>query len=162
MIALKTFEPNLKGRDFVIGDLHGSRLAFENLLKNLSFDETVDRMFSVGDLVDRGEDSHWCLSLIRNSWFHSVYANHEQLMYEAFSGEPYGIWWLDNGGSWGLSARLVADTLRAGGTPAITDEEYDIIDLQALVQELPMMMTVNMKDGKKFHILKNYACRLYT
>ena len=77
---LKTFEANTSGRDFVVGDLHGSYSAFQNLLKGLDFDKTVDRMFSVGDLVDRGPDSVSCLSLIQEPWFNAVLANHEVAM----------------------------------------------------------------------------------
>ena len=45
---LKTFGPNEKGRDFGIGDLHGCIALLEKLLVNINFDESVDRIFSVG------------------------------------------------------------------------------------------------------------------
>ena len=156
---LKTFEPNLLGRDFVIGDLHGAMPCFENLLKNLNFDETKDRMFSVGDLVDRGPSSLDCLRLLRETWFHAVLSNHEQMMLEAFTGGYMGQYWFQNGGQWGFSAYELAEALKKQERdseyplPRATDDEYETIDLQGLVAELPFLITVNMPDGKKFHII---------
>jgi Calcineurin-like phosphoesterase len=101
---IKTFEPNTVGRDFVIGDLHGSYTAFENLLEKLYFDETKDRMFSVGDLCDRGPNSLACLGLLHEPWFHAVLSNHEQMMLEKFRGGYMGEYWFQNGGHWGMEA----------------------------------------------------------
>lgn len=170
---IKTFEPNTKGRDFVIGDLHGALPCLENLLKNLNFDPTVDRMFSVGDLVDRGPDSLKCLRLIRESWFHSVLANHEQMMLEAFIGGYMGQFWIQNGGMWGLNAAILAEVLQKRARWAalhpelteeqvaldvplpenITDEDYELIDLMGDVEELPYLITINRPDGSKFHVI---------
>lgn len=158
--TLKTFEPNTKGRDFVIGDLHGSYSCFENLLKNLNFDPAVDRMFSVGDLVDRGPESLKCLSLIREPWFHAVLSNHEQMMLEAFTGGYMGQYWTMNGGMWGLNAAILAEALKKqaslGEYPLpenVTEADYALIDLLKDVEELPFLITVNRPDGKKFHII---------
>ena len=38
-------------------------------LLNVDFDFEVDRVFSVGDLIDRGPDSLKCLELVLNKWF---------------------------------------------------------------------------------------------
>lgn len=169
---LKTFEPNENGRDFVIGDLHGAMPCLENLLKNLYFDKTKDRMFSVGDLVDRGPDSLGCLRLLREPWFHPVLSNHEQMMLEAFIGGYMGQYWFMNGGMWGVNAAALAQALEnrarhAERHPELSEEQialdvplpdhssddFDIIDLQGLVAELPFLITVNRPDGKKFHII---------
>lgn len=155
---IQTFEPNEHGRDFVIGDLHGSLSAFQNLLKNLHFDKTKDRMFSVGDLVDRGPDSPGCLELLHEPWFHSVLANHEQMMLEAFDGGPMGQFWLRNGGTWGNTAkadwtamqRYVSNELDQS-TPH--PDSVKVFNALPIVRELPYLITVNMKDGKKFHII---------
>lgn len=69
---------NARGRDFVIGDLHGMFDLLMSHLDDHSFDPSVDRVFSVGDLVDRGPDSIKCLSLIKHPWFYAVRGNHEQ------------------------------------------------------------------------------------
>ena len=50
---IKTFQPNLVGRDFVIGDLHGAYAVFENLLKNINFDTKVIKKikFSIHSII---------------------------------------------------------------------------------------------------------------
>lgn len=68
---------NTKGRDFIIGDIHGHRQTLEQLLSTSKFDYAKDRLFSVGDLVDRGPDSLGCLELIGESWFYPVLGNHD-------------------------------------------------------------------------------------
>ena len=61
----------------MVGDLHGHRALLELELDRLAFDPTRDRLFSVGDLIDRGPDSLGTLSLIEEPWFHAVLGNHE-------------------------------------------------------------------------------------
>lgn len=150
---LQTFEPNLEGRDFAIGDLHGSYGVFRNLLTNLNFDPAVDRIFSVGDLVDRGPNSKKCLDLIYEPWFHTVKANHEDLMIECFKGGYMGRWWYRNGGDWGMEAVNDYEAHKRDKGHVIQDENLEIIDTLPLLEELPYLMTVKMKSGKKYHFL---------
>jgi serine/threonine protein phosphatase 1 len=79
MNYLKTFQENKLGRDYVVGDIHGCFSKLREMLKEISFDESCDRMFSVGDLVDRGEESEECLDWLAKPWFHAVRGNHEQM-----------------------------------------------------------------------------------
>ena len=155
---IKVFEANLKGRDFVIGDLHGSYEVFLNLLENISFDDQKDRMFSVGDLVDRGPDSLNCLRLLREPWFHCVLSNHEQMMIEAFDGGYMGRFWFQNGGQWGMpffeewqdqkqNKRLGIAELK------FSPETQEFMELLQLVRELPLLITVEMKNQSKTHII---------
>jgi hypothetical protein len=44
---------NGRGRDFIVGDLHGCRAMLDALLVHVGFDPDRDRLFSVGDLMDR-------------------------------------------------------------------------------------------------------------
>ena len=156
---IKTFEPNEKGRDFVIGDLHGALRCFNQLLTHLKFDPAVDRMFSVGDLVDRGDDSQGCLRLLKKDWFHAALSNHEQMMWEAFNGGYMGRFWLDNGGAWGSSSLFKSrdmDNFRNGNTehkPHMGDEDIEFFELLEEVGKLPFLITINHKSGKKFHII---------
>ena len=71
---------NAKGRDFLVGDLHGHRALLERELARRSFDTGVDRVFSVGDLTDRGPDSLATLELLAEPWFHAVLGNHELML----------------------------------------------------------------------------------
>ena len=151
---LKTLEANTIGRDFVIGDLHGSYSVFENLLKGINFNPTKDRIISVGDMVDRGPDSLKCLELIREPWFHTVLANHEQMMSDKFSDGWSGAYWFQNGGFWGAEAYNCFKAMKNPESHMIpTDAAMHLIDLIPLVDELPFLITVNTKSGKKFHVL---------
>ncbi len=135
----KHFQTNTKGRDFVVGDLHGSLSILEHMLKELNFNELTDRLFSVGDIVDRGPDSLGCLRLLRKPWFHAVMGNHEDMMLRAISGEDSWLWRV-NGGDW-------FDYLPPS-------ERFDTKDLCTQhVQHLPFAATVDMTDGRKFHIV---------
>lgn len=71
---------NGKGRDLVVGDLHGHRSLFENELDRLGFDPNCDRVLSVGDLIDRGPESLATLALIEEPWFFAVLGNHEMML----------------------------------------------------------------------------------
>lgn len=71
---------NVRGRDLIVGDLHGHRSLLEAELDRLDFDPSRDRVLSVGDLVDRGPESLATLSLIEEPWFHAVLGNHELML----------------------------------------------------------------------------------
>src|SRR4051812_30787919 len=84
---------NKKGKDYIVGDLHGTFPLLVNFMKHVKFDVNKDRLISVGDLVDRGPMSFECLKLLKHDWFHSIKGNHEIMMYahyfEPKSGEGY-------------------------------------------------------------------------
>lgn len=61
MSKLKHFTVNTAGRDFAVGDIHGHFTRLQVALDAVSFDPAVDRLFSVGDLVDRGPESEQVL-----------------------------------------------------------------------------------------------------
>ena len=48
---------NETGRDFVVGDVHGMFDSVETALAKVDFHPERDRLFSVGDLIDRGPQS---------------------------------------------------------------------------------------------------------
>jgi serine/threonine protein phosphatase 1 len=54
-------------------------------LRLVAFDESRDRLISVGDLIDRGPQSLACLRLLLKPWFHAVTGNHEGMLL-AWSG----------------------------------------------------------------------------
>lgn len=89
---------NPHGRDFVCGDLHGM---YDELIVKLSdqqFNPLTDRLFALGDLIDRGYDSLKCLRLLKEPWFFSIKGNHEMLLYDALGGSKQ--FWFDCGGDW--------------------------------------------------------------
>lgn len=89
------------GRDFVVGDLHGMFNSLEVLLDRLSFNPEIDRVFSVGDLIDRGEQSNRIGEFLNKPWFTSVMGNHEGMLLDARVSQ-YSLhnWIKYNGGAW--------------------------------------------------------------
>ncbi|MEB0039834.1 MULTISPECIES: metallophosphoesterase [unclassified Pseudomonas] len=72
-------ERNMNGRDFAVGDIHGHFTRLRGALNAISFDSAVDRLFSVGDIVDRGPESKDSLEWLAQPWFFAVQGNHEAL-----------------------------------------------------------------------------------
>lgn len=83
-LAIKKLPTNTLGKDYVIGDLHGCYHLLERLLTEVQFNPTQDRLFAVGDLIDRGPESLRCLQLLQEPWFFAVMGNHEQMLLEFF------------------------------------------------------------------------------
>ena len=75
--GIQRFARNTQGRDLVVGDLHGMRDELLRQLERVGFDDKADRVFCVGDLVDRGPHSQACVELLDEPWFHSVMGNHD-------------------------------------------------------------------------------------
>ena len=99
------FHKNETGRDFVIGDLHGCYNLLKDGLEAVDFCPGYDRLFSVGDLIDRGEQNMECLGLYQEDWFHGVFGNHEDMMLSTVLGDvPGDFIWYGNGGVWAEDA----------------------------------------------------------
>lgn len=97
------FSKNEKGRDFVVGDIHGCFSELVADLIEIGFDDTKDRLFSVGDLVDRGTESSDALEWISAHWFNAVMGNHEQMAIMHQKGTIDSQVYAMNGGSWFMS-----------------------------------------------------------
>lgn len=125
------------GRDFVVADLHGSYSALMQALGEVEFDRRCDRLFALGDLVDRGEESYQCLSLLREPWFYSILGNHEYMMLSALQqGMESNAWeiWMNNGGYWFVQ---------------LAEDQYQNIKaLLPQLVELPIALTLTV-DGDK-------------
>jgi serine/threonine protein phosphatase 1 len=91
---------NPAGRDFVVGDLHGCVDALRYLLHEVRFEPARDRLFSVGDLVDRGEQSEEALALLDRPWFFPVLGNHEDALCAVAEGRISRSRWSRIGGGW--------------------------------------------------------------
>jgi len=98
--ATKTFNANKLGNDYFVGDIHGQYFLLIEQLKSANFNFNTDRLFAVGDIIDRGSESEKCLELLIEPWFHSVLGNHEQLFLQGFSNASFWKVLVDNGGSW--------------------------------------------------------------
>ncbi|MFL9891061.1 MULTISPECIES: metallophosphoesterase [Paraburkholderia] len=76
-VPVRRFKKNTSGRDFVVGDLHGCFTRLRRELEASQFDRSRDRVFAVGDLVDRGFESPAVLDVVRRYDIQSVRGNHE-------------------------------------------------------------------------------------
>ncbi|MDB5491371.1 MAG: metallophosphoesterase [Micavibrio sp.] len=76
---------NAKGRDFLIGDLHGAFALLDQALADVKFDPVHDRLFSLGDLIDRGPESVRCLEFLNKPWFFAVRGNHEDMFLKTYN-----------------------------------------------------------------------------
>lgn len=133
---------NVRGRDFFVGDLHGMFAALERLLERANFDPAADRVFSVGDLIDRGPHSAAYGTWLNQPWFHAIRGNHEALGLRAARAVLEGdaraglavADWQANGGGW-LTERL-------GGARAT------LAQLRDDVTALPYLRTVTTVLGR--------------
>ena len=83
------FKRNTLGRDFVVADIHGAFDLLVIAMAEIDFDPEVDRIFSTGDLIDRGDSSHRCTEFIALPYFHSTLGNHESMLLDLYMhGDP--------------------------------------------------------------------------
>jgi len=93
---------NTEGKDYVVGDIHGMHSLLLSGLIEIDFDFKKDRLFSVGDLIDRGFENMQVLRFLqRKPWFYAVMGNHESMMMDFLAGlgDNGGVW-KRNGGDW--------------------------------------------------------------
>lgn len=67
------------GNTYIVGDIQGCADGLNALLDKINFDRATDRLFAVGDLVARGEDSLATVKLLMGlgDRFHAVLGNHD-------------------------------------------------------------------------------------
>jgi predicted phosphodiesterase len=66
----------MSGKLIAIGDVHGCAHELEDLLDKLS-PRRNDRVLFLGDLVNRGPESHRVVKIVRENGFQSLMGNHE-------------------------------------------------------------------------------------
>ena len=105
---------------WVVGDIHGFSVTFENLVDVLQLSEH-DRVVVLGDLIDRGPDSYNVVKIVQSdSRIYSVKGNHEQMMIKGFIPEQLespkhdSVLWLRNGGIATTASYLRAFTDKNG------------------------------------------------
>ncbi|ALP52209.1 hypothetical protein Tel_03075 [Candidatus Tenderia electrophaga] len=103
LTASQGFSINRQGRDFIVGDIHGCFDELNTELSRLNFDPAGDRLFAVGDLIDRGPGSEKVLSWLNQPWFHSCLGNHEEMILTLSPDSEEGLsWYQSYGGDWWL------------------------------------------------------------
>ncbi len=102
MSKVQTFAANILGTDYICGDIHGMFELLEGTLEKLRFDPSKDRLFALGDLIDRGPQSSEVIDYLEKPWFHSIMGNHEQLACVSLTSKDTASFgnWIINGGDW--------------------------------------------------------------
>lgn len=85
MALHRTFEPNLHGRDFFVGDVHGHLDVLEYHMRRVLFNSSHDRLFLMGDLADRGPFSQETLELLNEPYIFSSLGNHEFMLLQVIA-----------------------------------------------------------------------------
>lgn len=102
---------NLFGIDYFIGDIHGCFTLVEKALEAAGFNKKTDRLICLGDLTDRGPESHRAADFLEESWFISLQGNHCAFVFKTaellLSGDDAKInksadarTCVSNGGTW--------------------------------------------------------------
>lgn len=128
---VEKFKINKLGRDFVVGDIHGAYGTLRQAMAAAQFNPVLDRLFSVGDLIDRGADSGRAMEFLSKPWFHAIRGNHDhdfsQLSVAELRHLGASNW---NGLGWVLGA---------------TDQ--DVAEMQKRLGRLPLAMEVQTRRG---------------
>lgn len=99
--GLVNFEANTVGQDYAVGDIHGGFDFLRAALIKIGFNQSVDRLFALGDLVDRGGQSHQVLEWLNEPWFHSICGNHDFMAWRSALDQPYlPVTHANHGGEW--------------------------------------------------------------
>lgn len=118
MARIERIARNTQGRDLICGDIHGYFSKLQRALDAVGFNPTRDRLFSVGDLVDRGPENDQVLEWLARPWFYAVCGNHDDMAIRWPNGHMDAGNYIANGGSWNISnpealQREIAETLAA-------------------------------------------------
>lgn len=161
---VKRFEKNTVGKDYVVGDIHGCFTLLETRLEEIGFDpEKGDRLFSVGDLVDRGPESMTALDWLEYPWFHAVQGNHEDMAIRFPNGRMDERNYKVNGGEWNIKnsdhmRQVVSDCLKtlpvamevetSQGKVGIVHAECPSDEWEYFVKTLESSFTSNNERGR--------------
>ena len=93
----------LVNRSFAIGDIHGCCRTFKYLLFEKLKITHDDKIYCLGDYIDRGPDSKGVVDLIlslrKNGYnIHTLRGNHEQMFMDSVRGFSDFVLWMSNGG----------------------------------------------------------------
>lgn len=122
---------NMRGRDWVVGDIHGAFGLVEQALLAVGFRADADRLICTGDLVDRGADSARVKQFLQEPYVYAVRGNHDHVVATTDQGVLRALAFSNyNGTRW--LRDLSPEHLR---------------DIQAALQEIPYAIEIASEDG---------------
>ncbi|QMI49794.1 metallophosphoesterase [Burkholderia sp. MBR-1] len=112
MQHVQRFARNKNGRDFVVGDIHGCYDQVWEAMRAVDFKPEADRLFSLGDLLDRGPGSRRVRRFLEQPYVRAIRGNHDDEFVQLYAegvpddrvlqaymnviGDSNGMsWWLD-------------------------------------------------------------------
>lgn len=139
---MKTTKPFLKlsinkrGRDLIVGDVHGQGPLLDRLLQHAQFDPKRDRVIALGDLVDRGPDSAALIHRTTQKGWYSLMGNHEALMITAAEDWDVDRIWRRNGSDWAFASKPEA-----------------LAQLRSIAARFPLAIELPLPDGRKIGLV---------
>lgn len=122
--------------NYIISDIHGDKKKFLQMLKLISFDRHTDRLYILGDVLDRGKYGIEILDYIRPYILQGsmimIKGNHEMFCQSYLEGLLDEKRWIGFGGDY---------TLR---TLKMMDDEY-LSNLRMFLKELPYYVEIETK-----------------
>lgn len=100
----KSYKTSDYRKIYVVGDIHGRFDLVEKFVNNTTlFNKKTDLLVSLGDIIDRGNQSLNCLRLLNEKWFDMVIGNHELMAIDyVLQGNKESSIWTNVGGAWYL------------------------------------------------------------
>jgi len=126
---------------YCISDIHGCYDEFMALLEKINFDPTVDAIYILGDVIDRGPDPLKCLQFVKKTnKIHLITGNHEQMMLDYY--DQTETWnWRSNGGG---RMRALLNNFRLSGYETEADA------LLSYVRSRPYFKTLKVGETRYF------------
>jgi len=122
---------NTSGRDFLVGDLHGAYDTLKAAMREVRFDPELDRIISVGDLIDRGMGSARVTRFLQAPFVHAVRGNHDHDFAQLDPAE----------------VRILANVPRLGMAWARNLSDEALFEIQAQLRELPLAIELETARG---------------
>lgn len=120
-------------RMIAIGDLHGCSRALDALLEAIALREG-DRLITLGDYVDRGDDSKGVLdrlvALSATGQLVALLGNHDRLMLEARTDPATAACWRDWGGE--ATLKSYAKSGEVGTFADVPQNHWDFLEKQCV------------------------------
>jgi serine/threonine protein phosphatase 1 len=135
---IRVFPCNLTGKDYICSDIHGHFSILQQALNDVGFNERTDRLFCLGDLIDRGDESCLALEWLAKPWFFAIQGNHERMLINTIERQSETLWrqWMMWGGDWA--------------------ENMDFSELQPFYeafQKLPVAIEIELNNGKSIGLV---------
>ena len=129
---IQTVDLTKKRNVFVVGDIHGHVTLLLETLYKAGFNPEHDHVLGVGDLVDRGPESHRADWLLSQGWFNASLGNHELMLIDNRLCQAQHLMTM-NGAGWFIE---------------LSQDKRDHF-IQMFVRHMPLLLEALLPNGKK-------------